>query len=199
MIPLKGQAKTLYKVLKPFVDNFAIPFYIPSSRDEVDLERAGGFYHRNVIYLNPIEFFKYLDQLKGKRSFPNDRQETLADLLIHELLHGFTVRIIDSVLNNVNDPAITENQRKAVLKLQKLYNEFAKDAVNDPNVEEYAISNIYEFVAHLANKQFTDQLKKRKKGFLEKVYDAITQILGITKSNAEELLGVKNAYDLAVK
>jgi len=200
LIPLKGQSKAIYKVLKPFVDNFAIPFYIPSSRDEVMTDAVGRFYWNNIIYLSPFEFFNYLDQLKGNNTnYSGNGQEKLADTFIHELLHGFTVRIIDAVLNNVNDPAITENQRKAVLKLQKLYNEFAKDAVNDPNVREYAISNIKEFVAHLANKKFTDQLKKRKKGFLEKVYDAITQILGITKSNAKELLGVENAYDLAVK
>ena len=200
LIPLKGQAKAIYKVLKPFVDNFAIPFYIPSSRDEVDPTANGIFYFDNVIYISPRIFFMYLDQLRGDNTFySGDGQKDLSSIFIHELLHGFTARIIESVIENIDDPAITENQRKAVLKLQKLYNEFAKDAVYDPNIDEYEISNIHEFVAHLADKKFTDQLKKRKKGFLEKVYDAITQILGITKSNAEELLGVKNAYDLAVQ
>ena len=201
LIPLKGQSKAIYKVLKPFVDNFAIPFYIPSSRDEVDLTAEGFFnYGTNVIYVNPEEFFQYLDQLKGNNiDYLEDGQEIIARIFIHELIHGFTVRTIYSVLENQKDPAITENQKKAVLKLQKLYTEFAKDAVNDHNLDKYAISNIYEFVAHLSDEKFTYLLKKRKKGFLEKVYDAITQILGITKSNAEELLGVKNAYDLAVK
>lgn len=105
----------------------------------------------------------------------------LTETIVHEVIHALTYKIIHNVENNITE-GLTSTQIKAVRKLKKLYDELK----NDNNISNlYALHDIYEFIAHLSNEEFSNILRKKDRNFLEKIVDYILDILGI--ENAEEL------------
>lgn len=105
----------------------------------------------------------------------------LTETIVHEVIHALTYKIIHNVENNITE-GLTSTQIKAVRKLRKLYDELK----NDKSISNlYALHDIYEFIAHLSNENFSNILRKKDRNFLEKIVDYILDILGI--ENAEEL------------
>ena len=92
----------------------------------------------------------------------------LADVLLHETIHGVTTYAINAYKNGeLKDKKLIE----AVEELQNVYDSILDDkSIKD----EYGLTNVKELVAELANPSFRDKLKKIN--IWEKLKNAIKKI-----------------------
>src|SRR5690606_29858345 len=99
----------------------------------------------------------------------------IGGVLLEETIHALTAKVIDKVLTKKTD-GLTDIQIQAVRDLKKMYNEVknSKDFKG-----KYSVSNIYEFIGHLGDEEVRNNLIKRGIDFLQRIYDAILDILGI--------------------
>lgn len=107
--------------------------------------------------------------------------------IVHEMLHAVTEHAIR------NDSRI----RKSFTDIyQKTKKSLGKD------VQDYGLSDVYEFVAELSNAQFVEKLKSiqynRKQTLFEKIKQAIKKIYSQIFTSYKDFIGSDNVYEAAV-
>ena len=112
----------------------------------------------------------------------------LADVLLHETIHGVTTYAINAYKNGeLKDKKLIE----AVEELQNVYDSI----LNNESVKgEYGLTNVKELVAELANPSFRDKLKKIS--IWEKLKNAIKKIFFFfSESNVSAHTVLSDALD----
>ena len=144
-----------------------------------------------------------LDKVKYNVDYfnSNDYAQTKAGVLLHELIHAVTVYAVVAK----NSPILTQGMKDAVMQIEAIYDEIK----NDPSFDgTYGVKSEKEMIAELSNPRFRQKL--RAKNLLQRIVDAIKQLLGIDKgANAEDNLeGTleymienfdQNAFDIVLK
>ena len=144
-----------------------------------------------------------LDKVKYNVDYfnSNDYAQTKAGVLLHELIHAVTVYAVVAK----NSPILTQGMKDAVMQIEAIYDEIK----NDPSFDgTYGVKSEKEMIAELSNPRFRQKL--RAKNLLQRIVDAIKQLLGIDKgTNAEDNLeGTleymienfdQNAFDIVLK
>lgn len=121
--------------------------------------------------LNVLDKIKYnVDYFNSPDVYAQDKAKTL----LHELIHSVTRYAIYAKDAEFMSPRLKE----AVAQLESIYEEIK----NDPAFEGmYGVTNVEEMVSELANVRF--RAKLREKNLLQKIVDAIKNLLGIDKGD----------------
>ena len=161
-------AKKVFAVAKKL--NFKVQFLV----DNLGWNIAGQQDY-NVLKIARITT---LEQNKNK----------LADVLLHETIHGVTTYAINAYKNGeLKDKKLIE----AVEELQNVYDSILD---NKSIKDEYGLTNVKELVAELANPSFRDKLKKIS--IWEKLKNAIKKIFFFfSESNVSAHTVLSDALD----
>jgi hypothetical protein len=118
-----------------------------------------------------------------------DRVSLNEDTLLHEVVHAVTLNTL-----NADPKTLTAEQRQARAELESLF----QNAKNDPSFsKEYAKKNIAEFVSELmSNTAVRNKVDALQPTLLERIYDAILRMLGVSPSQTRSERAVENAYKL---
>lgn len=121
--------------------------------------------------LNALDKIKYnVDYFNSPDVYAQDKAKTL----LHELIHSVTRYAIYAKDAEFMSPRLKE----AVAQLESIYEEIK----SDPSFEGmYGVTNVEEMVSELANVRF--RAKLREKNLLQKIVDAIKDLLGIDKGD----------------
>lgn len=104
-----------------------------------------------------------------------ESKQIFSETLIHETLHGLSIRIISAVSSGKID-GLTPLQIKGAKNIIKIYNEIK----NDPNIpRKYVVSDVLEFVAALTEKGFYDYLKSKDKSIIAKIKEFFANLFNI--------------------
>ena len=125
------------------------------------------------VVIDPINFKKYLDSRFNKRDLKG-RAGEFRRVLTHELVHGFTVKVLDA------DPrTLSPEESKFRHDIYSLYNEAV--VKTDKFSEFYGFEDVREFIAEaLSNKEFQMHLatiKSEKGNLWTKMLDIFSRIL----------------------
>lgn len=105
-------------------------------------------------------------------------------VILHEAIHAATTYTIERVESG-NTSMLTDVQIKAVRGLNELYQNYKKQHKNKDN---YSLKNIDEFIAHIVQEEFNQEIKSKDLNFLQKALNLIFDVIGIN-----------NAYDLSLR
>jgi hypothetical protein len=119
--------------------------------------------------LNALDKIKYnVDYFNSPDVYAQDKAKTL----LHELIHSVTRYAIYAKDAEFMSPRL----KGAVAQLESIYDEIK----NDPAFEDmYGATSVEEMVSELANVRF--RAKLREKNLLQRIVDAIKDLLGIDK------------------
>lgn len=119
--------------------------------------------------LNVLDKIKYnVDYFNSPDVYAQDKAKTL----LHELIHSVTRYAIYAKDAEFMSPRLKE----AVAQLESIYEEIKNDPAFDGM---YGVTSVEEMVSELANVRF--RAKLREKNLLQKIVDAIKNLLGIDK------------------
>lgn len=164
-------AKAVWEIISPIVEKLGLSVTIDSKTLTNTHTVLGGFFNPKtgeVIITGAVGTYNV--------SF-------IGEVLVHELTHAVTTKIIEAV-NEGKTEGLSQKQIDAVNKMQKLYKEVRAKG----GYESYEFGNIFEFVAHLTNEGHKRELQSYEKNFLEKFFDFL-----------KDLFGISNAYDLSMQ
>lgn len=120
-----------------------------------------------------------------------DRASLTEEALAHEYSHAVTLAAIREFLKNPDSAVLTDAQKAAARKLQRLYNNIKE---HEAFRREYGKESLEEFVSEvLSNESLRSKLDTHMTGTFKKIITAIMNLLGIdTRSLSSE------AFDTAL-
>lgn len=125
------------------------------------------------VVVDPVNFKRYLDRRFSRKDIAG-RAGEFRRVLTHELIHGFTVKVLDADINT-----LSSEELKFRHDIYDLYNEAV--AKTDKFSEFYGFNDVREFIAEaLSNRDFQMHLAtiKSEKGSLwTKMLDIFSRIL----------------------
>jgi hypothetical protein len=179
-------AKAFLNLFGPMLGNFQVKFVDDSA-----------FKTRGDGTTRVVGLFRY-DKNGNPEILVNKNATTaeIAETILHEIAHGLTVAVLRLPPNK-----LTKKQQIARARLRNIYNTF-KRKVRKSNPEaykqfEYALSNIDEFVAATYSDPAFQELLHgyetldefdNKPTFLQKIWRAISDMLGISSDDSASLL-----------
>lgn len=195
-IPSKGDISTLQQYLKSHrngVSSTALKIVMAAVNRYFD-DKQTGITYEIVDNLPGGEAAHYdradkVIRINKNARFRNESKSQTPEVqtIVHETLHAVTEHAI------YNDSRI----RKSFTDLyQKTKKALGKD------VQDYGLSDVYEFVAELSNAKFVEKLKSiqynRKQTLFEKIKQAIKKIYSQIFTNYKDFIGSDNVYEAAV-
>ena len=169
------QTKFIWNLIKNVAEKLKIPtkFLLEGKGNNIAKEHQGEYSNGQV----------------ANRASLLTSPDVAARTIVHELVHGVTSYIIDAVKYNKTEVLnkLTPKQINAAKKLSNLLRELQSDS----NTKDfYGSKNEHEILAELTHDGFTDALKNKELNFVERFFDYILDILGISTNAYDEALGI---------
>jgi len=164
------QTKFIWSLIKGVVQKLGVTTQIRFRPDYEGVDNRGFYFSTtNNIQLR-AELFK--------------DPETAALVIVHELVHGATNRILEAIRNNDSEvlSLLTKKQINAAKKLSKL----VKELQADPDTKNwYGSTNEDELLAELANSGFVDAIKakKVKPSILKRFINFLADLFGFPRAD----------------